>query len=131
MSAFIDDILVYSTTWADHLVHLDDVLHRLETAGLTASPSKTTNLTTLPKLRTVAPSKLDLSTKLPVPIPAATLQDRYTTECAENKKPVLINFGRMHELPPTATLQDAITWSADLEKDLVGTEPVNDEISVI
>ena len=87
--------------------------------------------TTLPKLRTVAPSKLDLSTKLSVPIPAATLQELYTTECAENKKPVLINFGRMHELPPTATLQDAITWSADLEKDLVGTEPINDEISVI
>jgi O-acetyl-ADP-ribose deacetylase (regulator of RNase III) len=87
--------------------------------------------TTLPKLRTVAPSKLDLSTKLSVPIPAATLQDRYTTECTENSKPVLINFGRIHELPPTATIQDALTWSADLEKELVSTEPVNDEISAI
>ena len=42
VSAFIDDILVYSKTWEDHLIHVADILTRLEKAGLTASPSKTT-----------------------------------------------------------------------------------------
>ena len=40
-AAFIDDIIVYSATFTEHLVHVEDVLQRLQRAGLTASPSKT------------------------------------------------------------------------------------------
>ncbi|KAE8255065.1 hypothetical protein A4X13_0g3178 [Tilletia indica] len=38
--AYLDDIVVYSLTFADHLAHVDVVLAALERAGLTVSPSK-------------------------------------------------------------------------------------------
>ena len=39
-SAYVDDILVYSSDWKTHLVHLDLVLGKLKEAGLTAKASK-------------------------------------------------------------------------------------------
>ena len=36
----IDDILVYTPTWEDHVVVLQTIFHRLEDANLTAKPSK-------------------------------------------------------------------------------------------
>ncbi|KAF4529789.1 hypothetical protein B566_EDAN018057 [Ephemera danica] len=38
--AFVDDICIYSRTVAEHMKHLEDVLDRLERAGLTVNPSK-------------------------------------------------------------------------------------------
>ena len=37
---YIDDILVYSTTWEQHIATLTEVLNRLRTSKLTARPSK-------------------------------------------------------------------------------------------
>lgn len=37
---YIDDILVHSETWEDHLVTLREVLSRKEKAGITAHPTK-------------------------------------------------------------------------------------------
>ena len=37
---YLNDIIVYSKTWAEHLATLDDVLRRLRAAGLKASPNK-------------------------------------------------------------------------------------------
>ena len=37
---FFDDILVFSTSWSQHLLDVDDVLSRLKAAGFTARPSK-------------------------------------------------------------------------------------------
>jgi len=37
---YIDDIVVYSYTWQEHLTHIQDVLTDLRTAGLTASSLK-------------------------------------------------------------------------------------------
>src|SRR5271156_6595785 len=39
-SCFIDDIIIYSDTFEDHLRDLDDVLTTLENAGLTLKPQK-------------------------------------------------------------------------------------------
>lgn len=39
-SAYLDDIVVYSNTWEEHVQHLAEVLQRLERAGLTVNPSK-------------------------------------------------------------------------------------------
>ena len=39
-STYIDDVLVYSSSWEEHLVHLRGVLAFLKEAGLTAKPSK-------------------------------------------------------------------------------------------
>ncbi|KAE8218640.1 hypothetical protein CF319_g7522 [Tilletia indica] len=38
--AYLDDIVIFSPTFKDHLIHLDAVLAALERAGLTISPSK-------------------------------------------------------------------------------------------
>ena len=38
--SFIDDIVIYSDTFVDHLSHLDTVFTKLREAGLTAKPSK-------------------------------------------------------------------------------------------
>lgn len=38
--AFLDDVLVFSESFEDHVVHLRDVLHRIAEAGLTINPSK-------------------------------------------------------------------------------------------
>ena len=38
--AYIDDIIVLSTLWEDHIRHLRAVLGRLKEAGLTAKASK-------------------------------------------------------------------------------------------
>ena len=37
-STYLDDILIYSNNWEDHLVHIDAVLLALREAGLTANP---------------------------------------------------------------------------------------------
>ena len=39
-AVYLDDLVIYSTTWEDHLYHLRTVLLRLHKAGLTAKPSK-------------------------------------------------------------------------------------------
>ena len=39
-SAYLDDLIVFSHSWRDHLKHLDAVLRRLKEAGLTAKPVK-------------------------------------------------------------------------------------------
>ena len=38
--AYLDDIVVFSTSWEDHLAHLAQVLARLRDAGLTVKPKK-------------------------------------------------------------------------------------------
>jgi transposase InsO family protein len=37
---YLDDLLVYSETWEEHLEHLQEVLKRLRSAGLTVNPDK-------------------------------------------------------------------------------------------
>ncbi len=37
---YIDDVLLYSTSWSAHLTHLEAVMSRLRSAGLTVKPSK-------------------------------------------------------------------------------------------
>ena len=39
-SIYIDDVLIYSSSWDEHLVHIRGVLEALREAGLTAKPSK-------------------------------------------------------------------------------------------
>ena len=39
-AAYVDDLTVFSMTWEDHLVHLQDMLERLQNAGLTVKPKK-------------------------------------------------------------------------------------------
>ena len=39
-SAYLDDLIIFSTTWEDHLTHLRAVLSRLQELGLTTKPSK-------------------------------------------------------------------------------------------
>ena len=39
-SVYIDDVLIYSNTWDEHLTHVQAVLEALGEAGLTAKPSK-------------------------------------------------------------------------------------------
>ena len=39
-AAYIDDIVVFSDTWEDHLKHLDAILHTLQEANLTVKESK-------------------------------------------------------------------------------------------
>ena len=39
-NAYIDDIIIFSVTWKEHLLHLSLVLRRLQEAGLTAKPAK-------------------------------------------------------------------------------------------
>ena len=39
-SAYLDDLIVFSATWEDHLSHLRAVLDRLREVGLTTKPSK-------------------------------------------------------------------------------------------
>ncbi len=39
-AAYIDNLVIFSTSWKDHLQHLRQVLHRLKDAELTAKPKK-------------------------------------------------------------------------------------------
>ena len=39
-AAYLDDVIVFSTTWEEHLPHLEKVFHQLKEAGLTAKPKK-------------------------------------------------------------------------------------------
>ena len=39
-TAYMDDIVVFSSSWSDHILHLDTVLQSLHRAGLTANPTK-------------------------------------------------------------------------------------------
>ena len=39
-AAYLDDLVVFSRSWTEHLQHLRSVLQRLREAGLTAKPSK-------------------------------------------------------------------------------------------
>lgn len=39
-AAYLDDVVVHSASWEEHLVHLRQVLEALRRAGLTANPAK-------------------------------------------------------------------------------------------
>ncbi|XP_037831815.1 uncharacterized protein LOC119617061 isoform X2 [Kryptolebias marmoratus] len=39
-AAYLDDIVIFSSTWEDHLKHLEKMLERLQSAGLTINPAK-------------------------------------------------------------------------------------------
>ncbi|KAJ1199344.1 hypothetical protein NDU88_003181 [Pleurodeles waltl] len=39
-AAYLDDVVIFSETWDDHLLHLQQICHTLENAGLTANPKK-------------------------------------------------------------------------------------------
>ncbi|XP_063334803.1 uncharacterized protein si:ch211-282j22.3 isoform X5 [Pelmatolapia mariae] len=39
-AAYLDDIVIFSSTWEEHLQHLEKVLGRLQSAGLTVNPAK-------------------------------------------------------------------------------------------
>ncbi|XP_034565107.1 uncharacterized protein LOC117830889 isoform X4 [Notolabrus celidotus] len=39
-AAYLDDIVIYSNTWEEHLEHLQAVMDRIHSAGLTVNPSK-------------------------------------------------------------------------------------------
>ena len=39
-AAYLDDLIIFSTCWTDHLKHLAAVLQRLKEAGLTVKPTK-------------------------------------------------------------------------------------------
>ena len=39
-SPYMDDVIIYSNSWAEHKVHVREVLGRLKKAGLTANPAK-------------------------------------------------------------------------------------------
>ncbi|KAF4074727.1 hypothetical protein AMELA_G00242570, partial [Ameiurus melas] len=39
-AAYLDDVVIHSSTWSDHLFHLGEVLKGLREAGLTANPKK-------------------------------------------------------------------------------------------
>lgn len=39
-AAYLDDIVIYSETWEEHLQHLTEVLARIKSAGLTIRPAK-------------------------------------------------------------------------------------------
>ncbi|KAK7934242.1 hypothetical protein WMY93_005138 [Mugilogobius chulae] len=39
-AAYLDDVVVYSSSWEDHLCHLQEVLQRIRAAGLTINPRK-------------------------------------------------------------------------------------------
>ena len=75
-AAYIDDVIIFSTSWEDHLGHLSRVFARLREAGLTAKPSKCTlGATTCTYLGHVVgngvvrtePSKLQAVANFPVP----------------------------------------------------------------
>ncbi len=85
---------------------------------------------TLPKRRAIPLSKM---TSVPVSnaVLQITLQEKFDTECDEDTHPVLVNFGQLHVIPPTSTLKDIIEWSSDLERELIASEPINDEICVV
>jgi len=38
--AYIDDIIIYSNSWAEHLNHIRDILHKIRKAGMTANVEK-------------------------------------------------------------------------------------------
>lgn len=40
VATYLDDIVIYSQTWTDHLAHVHEALDRLQKAGLTLKPSK-------------------------------------------------------------------------------------------
>lgn len=39
-AAYPDDVVIYSTSWGDHLAHVRAILHRLKEAGLTVKARK-------------------------------------------------------------------------------------------
>ena len=40
MSAYLDDLIIFSETFEEHIDHLRSILTRLKEAGLTAKPQK-------------------------------------------------------------------------------------------
>ena len=40
MHAYLDDLVIFSSTWEEHLEHLSVILTRLKEAGLSVKPSK-------------------------------------------------------------------------------------------
>ena len=39
-AAYIDDVIIYSSSWVEHLHHLSDVFQRIHRAGLVVNASK-------------------------------------------------------------------------------------------
>ena len=39
-AAYLDDVVIFSATWEQHLCHLERVLGQIQQAGLTLNPAK-------------------------------------------------------------------------------------------
>ena len=39
-AAYLDDVIMFSQTWGEHMFHLQRVLHLIKEAGLTINPVK-------------------------------------------------------------------------------------------
>lgn len=39
-AAYLDDVIIFSSSWEEHLEHLKEVFHRIQSAGLTINPRK-------------------------------------------------------------------------------------------
>ncbi len=39
-AAYLDDVVIYSTTWEDRLLHLEKTLSKIQEAGLTVNVAK-------------------------------------------------------------------------------------------
>lgn len=121
--AYLDDIVVYSRTFEDHLRHLEDVLEKLRAAGITLNPKKAQVAETCISLLGFTinsgrvspnPDKLEAILEYPAPTDVSTLR-RFLG---------MVNYYRQFiggcaalQAPLTQLLRKSVRWSWGPEQD--------------
>ena len=139
MAFFQDDIIIYSSTFEQHIVHIEEVLTRLQAANLTAKPEKTflckktiTYLGFTLNKRGITTTQDNVDKIKNYPTPKTQREVRSFLGCSNFFRHLIKNYGiiakPLYEL--TKKLKGKFQWNSEAEsafqelKTLLTTAPV-------
>ena len=117
----MNDLIIFSHSWAEHLVHIREVLSRLQGGGLTAKPSKChfgmlecTYLGHVVGNRVVQPKPSKVQAVMAFPIPSTKTQVRGFLGLTGYYRRFIPNYGAMVAILTNLTKKSAsvqVQWS--------------------
>ena len=120
---YLDDIIIFSKSFDEHMTHIEEVLQRLIKAGLTCKAKKCELFrdqvvylghTVGSKGVSADPAKIKAITQMPAPVNLSQLRSFYG--CASYYRKLIKNFARIaHNLTQLLKKENEFSWTPDAQ----------------